>query len=282
MQTQKWPARRPGHPLSKLGHIRPSWPPYQGKDGQHGQCRPTWPRGPRWPGCPTMSRRYLEKAARCRGPRERQQLASGVISTSATSVGGRRKPMRTQATDRPIDRDRNLTRPAALDRLLSMMVLWWQGRSLADIGRAYGISRQRVAAILGRVGCTRALWRMADHERPDSKRRGWRHGVKKARAALLHPLAHRLTIRQRAALAWQALGPALPDIACRMRATSQNVRSLQVAAYWRLERLSRREEPTEDVDIAPIDWTVVGRGAETDRFSDRTNASVTEALVEKA
>lgn len=180
------------------------------------------------------------------------------------------------------DLARNLTNVAALDRLLAMMELWWQGQRLADIGRAYGISRQRVGTILARVGCTRALWRITDHERPDSNRRGWRHGAERARTALLHPLAHRLTIRQRAALAWQAQGLALPDIARRMRATSQNVRGLQVAAYWRLERLLRRKMPCDSIDIGPIDWADVMRGSETDRICDRSNAPMTEALVEKA
>lgn len=171
--------------------------------------------------------------------------------------------------------NRNLTTPAALDRLLDMMKRWWEGRSMADIARAYGISRQRVGTILARVGCTRALWRMTNHERPDSKRRGWRHGVEKARAALFHPLAHRLTIRQRAALAWQAMGLALPDIARRMRTTSQNVRSLQVAAHWRLERLSKRGPENDGIEIGPIDV------ADVTRWTDRSNAPQhCEALVE--
>lgn len=146
---------------------------------------------------------------------------------------------------------------------------------MADIGRAYGISRQRVGDILARVDCTRALWRTANHERSDSKRRGWRHGVEKARAALLHPLAHRLTVRQRAALAWQAQGLALPDIARRMRATSQNVRGLQVAAHWRLERLSKREMPKEGIEIGPIEWTMVMDGASMGpRLTSRGNVQV--------
>jgi DNA-binding CsgD family transcriptional regulator len=171
---------------------------------------------------------------------------------------------------------RNLTAPAALDRLLAMMKLWWEGQTVADIGRAHGVSRQRVAAILDRVGCTRASWRMTDHERPDSKRRVWRHGMEKARAALLHPLAYRLTVRQRAALAWQAQGLALPDIARRMRATSQNVRGLQIAAYWRLERLSKRDMSNDGVDIGMIEWADVARGAQMN--SGRSNAPDVETV----
>lgn len=187
--------------------------------------------------------------------------------------------MKTQAKDLPINRDRKLTAAAALDRLLDMMKRWWEGQSMADSARAYGISRQRVASILARVGCTRALWRMTDHERHDSKRRGWRHGAERARMALLHPLAHRLTVRQRAALAWQAQGLALPDIARRMRATSQNVRGLQVAAHWRLERLSKRDIPNDGIEIGMIEWADVAPGMK--RISDRSNApDVAEALVE--
>jgi len=63
--------------------------------------------------------------------------------------------------------------------------------------------------------------------------------VAEARAALLHPLAFRLTVRQRSALAWQAQGLVLADVARRMGTTPQNVRNLQVAGRWRLDRLSR-------------------------------------------
>jgi DNA-binding CsgD family transcriptional regulator len=185
--------------------------------------------------------------------------------------------MRTRETHGTIDRNRNLTKPAALERLLAMMELWWQGKSLADIARGHGISRQRPGTILARDGCTRALWRIADNERSDSSRCGWRHGMERARAALLHPLAHRLTVRQRAALAWQAQGLALPDIARRMRATSQNVRCLQQAGYWRLERLSQRKMPRDGIDIGPIEWADVARLAEMS--SGRSNASITEALA---
>jgi len=185
--------------------------------------------------------------------------------------------MKTQVTDPPISRDGNLTASAALDRLLAMMELWWEGRSMADIGRTYGISRQRVGTILARVGCTRALWRMTEHERPDSKRRRSAYGMDRARKALLHPLAHRLTIRQRAALAWQAQGLALPDIARRMRATSQNVRCLQVAGYWRLERLSQRKLPRDGIDIEPIDWADVTGWSEIARSNAPVDA---EALME--
>lgn len=179
--------------------------------------------------------------------------------------------METQESKPQTTPNRKLAKSAALDRMLDMMQLWWEGRSMADIGRAYGISRQRVGSILAKVGCTAALRRMADHERPDSKRRGWRHGADRACVALLHPLARRLTIRQRAALAWQAQGLALPDIARRMRATSQNVRGLQVAGHWRLERLTKRGMPKDGIDIGMIEWAEVVRDIETARSSGPRN-----------
>lgn len=73
-------------------------------------------------------------------------------------------------------------------------------------------------------------------------------------------MAGRLTIRQRAALAWQAQGLVLVDIAQRMRTSPQNVLHLQVAGRWRLQRLSqpkrsratdRREVPREEPGPKP-------------------------------
>lgn len=128
---------------------------------------------------------------------------------------------------------------AGLDRLLSMMARWWDGWTAARIAREHGITRQRAANLLAEVGCTRAPWCRADHDRADSRRRATPAAVREARAALLHPLARRLTIRQRAALAWRALGLASPDIARRMATTPQNVRHFQIAACRRLKRLER-------------------------------------------
>lgn len=132
-----------------------------------------------------------------------------------------------------------LTTPAALDRLLAIMARWWEGWGLTRIGREHGLSRQRIAVLLSQAGCTRALWTRADHDRPDSRRRATADRVANARQALRHPLAGRLIIRQRAALAWQAQGLVLVDIARRMRTSPQNVLHLQVAGRWRLQRLSQ-------------------------------------------
>jgi transcriptional regulator len=128
---------------------------------------------------------------------------------------------------------------AKLDRLLSMMARWWDGWTVAHIAREYGVTRQRAASLLTEVGCTRARWRRGAHDRADSRRRATPMAVREAQAALLHPLAHRLTVRQRAALAWRALGLASPDIARRMLTTPQNVRHFQIAGYLRLKRLER-------------------------------------------
>ncbi|MBI5866106.1 MAG: hypothetical protein HZB38_16680 [Planctomycetes bacterium] len=125
-----------------------------------------------------------------------------------------------------------------LDRLLSMMARWWDGWTIARIAREYRVTRQRVASLLAEVGCTRVRWHRAHHARADS-RRATSAAVREARAALLHPLTHRLTVRQRAALAWRALGLASPDIAQRMLTTPQNVRYFQIAACRRLKRLER-------------------------------------------
>lgn len=128
---------------------------------------------------------------------------------------------------------------ARLDRLLAMMARWWDGWTIARIARECAGTRQRAASLLADVGCTRARWCRADHDRADSRRRASPAAVREARVALLHPQAHRLTIRQRAALAWRALGLASPDIARRMLTTPQNVRHFQIAACRRLKRLDR-------------------------------------------
>lgn len=163
-----------------------------------------------------------------------------------------------------------LTTLSGLDRLLGMMDLWWRGWSPARMARQVGVSRQRVATLLASVGCTRAAWHRAEHDRPDSGRRALADQVARTRADLLDPQVARLTVRQRAALAWQASGLASVDIARRMGTTPQNVRNLQVAARWRLERLSqpkrrragRRTVPCEeparmpcaDEASAALDW----------------------------
>ena len=84
-------------------------------------------------------------------------------------------------------------------------------------------------------------WRgvTSNRDRGGSSRRALPSIVARARGTLLHPKANRLTVRQRAALAWQTQGLVSVNIARRMATTPQNVRNLIVAARWRLERLSR-------------------------------------------
>jgi DNA-binding CsgD family transcriptional regulator len=132
-----------------------------------------------------------------------------------------------------------LSKPSDCDRLLRVMAGWWSGATWAQIAEREGISRQRVGRLLARVGCTRRRRHKADPNRPDARRGALARHVAEARAALLHPQAHRLTVRQRAALAWLAQGLQQTDIAKRMVTTPQNVRNLLVAARWRLDRLSQ-------------------------------------------
>ncbi len=168
-----------------------------------------------------------------------------------------------------------LTNPARLERLVVLMAEWWQGSTLARMAREHGVSRQRVSAMLARVGCTRRLWRMADHHRPGSGRRAALSEITQARAALLHPLAHRLTVRQRAALGWRVQALVLVDIGRRMHCTPQNVQRLLVAGRWRLERLSQPKHrpampeveclpltiaPPDYKDLLPAGWDEVLAG----------------------
>jgi len=148
-------------------------------------------------------------------------------------------PQRSRAEGEPLAALGSSDAEAHLDRLLAMMARWWEGWTVAHIARECGLTRQRAATLLAEVGCTRARWCGADHDRVDSRRRAIPAAMREARAALLHPLAHRLTIRQRAALAWRALGLASPDIARRIMTTPQDVRHFQIAAYQRLKRLER-------------------------------------------
>jgi len=146
------------------------------------------------------------------------------------------KPQDLHARERDANR---LTNAPELDRLLRTMARWWDGWTYQQIADAEGISRQRVGRLLAQVGCTRALWRKANRTRRDSGFTALPMHIADARDALMHPRARRLTVRQRAALAWLAQGLRQSDIARRMVTTPQNVRNLLVAARWRLERLSR-------------------------------------------
>ena len=138
----------------------------------------------------------------------------------------------------PVTAEPLLTISARLERLFSLMVAWWAGLTLAEMAREHGLSRQRVGKLLAGVDCTLAARRRADHDRPDTPQRACAARVAAARAALLHPRACRLTVRQRAALAWQAQGLVLVDIARRMSIAPRGVCRLQAAAHRRLARLA--------------------------------------------
>lgn len=119
------------------------------------------------------------------------------------------------------------------DRLLALVQGWWRGRSQADMAAEYGLSQQRVSAILRWVGCTQGLLHKAKRERPDSPRRALRNRIFEAQASLKHAGFERLTIKQRCAVAWQATGLTLVDIATRMAVTPQAVQQFLVGARWR-------------------------------------------------
>jgi len=161
-----------------------------------------------------------------------------------------------------------LTTLEALERLFRMMAAWWEGRSLASVAREFGVSRQRASALLAGVNCTAAARRRARRRQPDSGRQAAMRRVVEARQALLHPLAGRLTPRQRCALAWQAQGLALTDISRRMGITAQGVQQHLVGARWRLERLSLRQADggadANPPDIGDVDYTGIFEGLAID------------------
>ncbi len=156
-----------------------------------------------------------------------------------------------------------------VDRLLALMAGWWEGRTLAELGREYGISRQRVGAILKTVGCTAELRRRARDAGPDSGRSAAPRKMFEARCALAQPCACRLSPRQRAALAWRAQGLILADIARRMGVSFQSAQEALSSARWRVEGLRRR--PGEiSLKSYPLPGTqrrgkATGRGSATPR-----------------
>lgn len=197
--------------------------------------------------------------------------------------------MNAQELSQPKARTKVLSNAAHLERLLRIMARWWVGWTWAQIAQEHDISRQRVGRLLAQVGCTRALWRRVDHRRGDSRRQMLVSQAAQARGALLHRCAGRLTVRQRAALAWRALGFGSVDTARRMATTPTSVRSLLVAARWRLERLSRPKRkraglhvqrgapgmapPTGDDGIA-IGWDGLLAGIDDQRSQVYRNAGL--------
>jgi len=207
---------------------------------------------------------------------------------------GARNGMNAQDLSQSSARTQVLSIVSELDRLLRIMARWWRGWNSARIAREQGLSRQRVGRLLARVGCTRALWQRADHRRTGTTRRVLASQVAVAREALLHRCAGRLTARQRAALAWRALGLGSVETARRMATTPTSVRNLIVAARWRLERLSRPKRkragmrvqrdasgmapPAGDERIA-IDWDRLLDG--TDDGRTRVNSQPVRASAER-
>lgn len=139
---------------------------------------------------------------------------------------------------------------ADIQRLCRVMADWWRGDSLATIAAARGISRQRVHAMLARVACTGRLRRKKQNAPKDMPRCATAAHVEDALRCLLHPLAWRLTPRQRCALAWRAQGLTTVNAAHRMGTTGQGVRYFLLRARERLERLSG--EPVEKGSWSPV------------------------------
>jgi len=137
-----------------------------------------------------------------------------------------------------------LLKGTPLARLLSLMAAWWQGKTLQEVAEKHGITSQRVAAILAKVGCTHALWRRLDHGCSAPVRRASPSKMEEAWRTLTHPRASRLTPGQRGALAWKLSGLADVEIARRMAVSPSRVWQLRHAARAKLERLERKAAGT--------------------------------------
>jgi DNA-binding CsgD family transcriptional regulator len=138
-----------------------------------------------------------------------------------------------------------------LDRLFAMMRAWWEGRTLREIAREHGISRQRVGKILASVACTRDVLRKARRDLPTSWRRSHQMQIDEAVRALLHPMSGKLTARQRAALAWKAQGLVLVDVAHRMATTVHGVHAMTYGAKQRLAKLDYKAQRQREAIDAP-------------------------------
>ena len=119
-------------------------------------------------------------------------------------------------------------------RLLAMMQGWWTGLSLAALAKTHGITRGRASQILQSVGCRTGA--RCEQVTPDSRRSGPPERAADAMAMLGHWRFTRLTVRQRAAVAWTATGISSRDISKRMGISGQRVRMLMVSARARLLR----------------------------------------------
>ena len=155
--------------------------------------------------------------------------------------------------------DALLTTDGGLERLLTLIQRWWEGRTLSAMAQAHNLSRQRVHAILARVGCTRRLWWRARRDRPDSGRRASGGSVAEARIILTSRFSMCLTVRQRCAFAWQAAGLTSVDTAKRMAIRPQNVRRLLALGRWRMDCLMESgAKKHERIDASALDHCDVG------------------------
>ena len=137
-------------------------------------------------------------------------------------------------------------------RLLRVMSQWWDGCRVVEIAQEHGVSRQRVYALLASVGYRWQLrrWKRVSRYADPS----WRppvDDVAKARTAVEHPAFHRLTTRQRGALAWRALGLNLPEISEHMGCYPSATRDILMAAHWRMEQLVWKAEHRSTRKVTP-------------------------------
>jgi len=146
----------------------------------------------------------------------------------------------------------------AVARQLALLECWWNALSLRQMADAHGITRARVAAILREFGCRAGRCPDQAQRRPDSQRPVPAQRIARAQAMLAHPKVARLTVRQRAAIAWTALGLSSRDIAKRMGVTGQRVRCLLVSAEARLQRYTphptTNETPTDNIPMPALCW----------------------------
>lgn len=137
------------------------------------------------------------------------------------------------------------------EHMAMLMNQWWAGVSHAEMAAHSGLTPQRVGQLLAQVGCTAEILRKAK-QGPDSPRQAVLPRVEEARYLLQHPLAAKLTVRQRGALLWRAQGLILSDIARRMATTVQAVQYFIVGAGYRLERLELQESSRVDANPADV------------------------------
>ncbi len=149
-----------------------------------------------------------------------------------------------------------LTREHA-ERLCDLMAQWWAGWSLGQMARAHGISRQRAHYLLMSVGCAARLRAQCGEARNEGARHHDRNEVIEAKVMMAGAAWPRLTLKQRAAVAWLASGMGTAGIATRMGTSQSGVCNLIEAAHWRILGQQAAAEkggvPELSVRIEPVE-----------------------------